>query len=309
MTGKVTAQAIGKYERGEDVPSSGVLMALAKALNVSVPYLLDAQGINLTGVEFRKKASTSARDRAHVETEMLEWIQRYLQVESILDLDSTHWHSPFATPRKLRDVEDAEPLASEVRTRWKLGIDPIPNMTELLEEKGLKVLVVPLPERVSGFTCLVGQSDGQSKLPVIVVNRRIPLERRRLTLAHELAHRLVDPESLDDNKEEKAATVFGGALLMPREHVLREVGKHRHALGYKELITLKRLYGVSGAALLVRLRQIDVIGEATLTYAFKVSPAAGARRSPRSSNPRRCVASGNARSDSSVCAIARWLKD
>lgn len=269
MNGMVTAQAVGKYERGEDVPSSGVLMGLARALNVSVPYLLDTQGINVTGVEFRKKASTTARDRAHVETEMLEWIERYLQVESILDLDSTHWRSPFTSLRKLRKVEDAESLASDVRTRWQLGIDPIPNMTELLEEKGLKVLVVPLPERVSGLTCLIGQSDGHAKLPVIVVNRRFPLERRRLTLAHELAHRLIDPESLDGNEEEKAATVFGGALLMPREHLLREVGKDRHALGYRELIALKRLYGVSGAALLVRLRQLEVIGDATLTYAFQ----------------------------------------
>jgi Zn-dependent peptidase ImmA (M78 family)/transcriptional regulator with XRE-family HTH domain len=269
MKGRVTAQAIGKYERGEDVPSSGVLMALAQALEVSIPYLLDTQGIKLSGVEFRTKANTSARDRAHVETEMLEWIERYLQIESILELDSTQWQSPFATLRKLRKVEDAEALANEVRTRWKLGIDPIPNMTELLEEKGLKVLVVPLPERVSGFTCLVGESDGNSQLPVIVVNRRFSLERRRLTLAHELAHRLVDPESLGDKDEEKAATVFGGALLMPREHLLRETGKHRHALGYEELIALKRLYGVSGAALLVRLRQLDVIGEATLTYAFQ----------------------------------------
>ena len=47
MNEKVTAQAIGKYERGEDIPSSGVLMALAKALNVSLSYLLDAQGIEL----------------------------------------------------------------------------------------------------------------------------------------------------------------------------------------------------------------------------------------------------------------------
>ena len=44
MQGRVTAQAIGKYKRGEDVPSSGVLMALAKALDVSVAYLLDTRG-------------------------------------------------------------------------------------------------------------------------------------------------------------------------------------------------------------------------------------------------------------------------
>ena len=56
---------------------------------------------------------------------------------------------------------------------------------------------------------------------------------------------------------------------MPREHLLREVGKHRNALGYKELIDLKRLYRVSGAALLVRLRQLNVISESTLIYAFQ----------------------------------------
>ena len=40
--GRVTAQAIGKYERNEDMPSSGVLIALARALGVSEDYLLSA---------------------------------------------------------------------------------------------------------------------------------------------------------------------------------------------------------------------------------------------------------------------------
>src|SRR5436305_2867433 len=88
MDNKVTAQAIGKYERAEDIPSSGVLTALARALNVSLSYLMDTRGIALAGVEFRTKANTTARDRAHVETEVLEWIERYLQIELILELDS-----------------------------------------------------------------------------------------------------------------------------------------------------------------------------------------------------------------------------
>ncbi|MXZ71711.1 MAG: ImmA/IrrE family metallo-endopeptidase [Acidobacteria bacterium] len=268
MRGKVTAQAIGKYERGEDVPSSGVLMTLADALNVSVGYLLDTQAIELTGVEFRTKANTTARDRAHVESEVLEWIERYLQVEAALEVDSARWQSPFE-PRRLRSVADAEELANEVRGKWKLGIDSIPNMTELLEEKGLKVLVVNLPERVSGFTCLVERPDDAPPLPVIVVNKRFSLERRRLTLAHELAHRLIAPDCLSHKDEEKAANVFASALLMPREHLLREVGKHRQAFGYREIVGLKRLYRVSGAALLVRLRQVNVINEATLVYAFQ----------------------------------------
>lgn len=269
MGNKVTAQAIGKYERAESIPSSGVLLALSKALGVSLSYLLDTQGIELRGVEFRTKASTSARDRAKVETEVLEWIERYLQIETVLELDSAEWQCPVTRPRKLRAARDAEKLAAEVREKWNLGLDPIPNMTELLEEKGLKVLTVPLPERVSGFTCLVKRKDEQRDLPVIVVNNQFPLERRRLTLGHELAHRLVYIDSLSDKEEERAANVFAGAFLMPREHLLREVGKHRNALGYKELIALKRLYRVSGAALLMRLRQLDVISESILIYAFQ----------------------------------------
>jgi len=269
MDGLVTAQAIGKYERGESIPSSGVLMALAKALDVSLTYLLDTQRVSLTGVEFRTKANTTARDRASVETEVLEWVERYLQIEAILELDSARWHSPFAETRKLKSIVEAETLADEVREAWQLGIDPIPNMTELLEEKGLKVLTITLPERVSGFTCLVQRPNGQAPLPVIVVNNRHTLERRRLTLAHELAHRLIDTDSLDGKDEEKAANRFAGAFLMTAEHLLDEIGKRRNALGYAEIINLKRLYRVSGAALLMRLRQLDVISESTLIYAYQ----------------------------------------
>ena len=280
MDNLVTAQAIGKYERGEDIPSSRVLNALTKALDVSLNYLLDAQGIVLCGVEFRTKANTTAKDRAQVETEVLEWIERYLQVELVLDLDSAKWKCPVACPVKLSDVGDAEQLAKDAREAWKLGLDPIPNMTELLEEKGLKVLTVPLPDRVSGFTCLVGRGKGQPSLPVIVVNDQFSLERRRLTLAHELAHRLIDPDCLDEKDEEKAATLFAGALLMPREHLLREVGKHRNALGYTEIVDLKRIYRVSGTALLMRLRQLDVISQSTLIYAFQTIARGWRTREP-----------------------------
>ena len=47
-------------------------------------------------MEFRTKANTSGRDRAQVETEVLEWIERYLQVEQVLELDSAEWQCPVA---------------------------------------------------------------------------------------------------------------------------------------------------------------------------------------------------------------------
>ena len=60
MGEKVTAQAIGKYERGESTPSSGVLLALSKALGVSLTYLLDTQEVELSRVESRTEANTSS---------------------------------------------------------------------------------------------------------------------------------------------------------------------------------------------------------------------------------------------------------
>lgn len=280
MDGRVTAQAIGKYERGESVPSSGVLLALSQALGVSLNYLMDTEGLRLENVEFRTKTNTTARDRAKAETEVLEWIERYLQLETVLHLESADWQCPLPELRRLGRVDDAEALAADVRQAWELGLDPIPNMTELLEARGLKVLTSVLPDRVSGFTCLVNRQGSQAPLPVIVVNNRFSLERRRLTLAHELAHRLIDPKSPLDGQEEKAANVFAGAFLMPREHLLHEAGRSRRALGYQELIDLKRVYRVSGAALLVRLRHLGVISRSTLTYAFQTIARGWRTREP-----------------------------
>ena len=55
---RVTAQAIGKYERDESMASSGVLIALADALSVPVEYLVGDQEMALESVEFRKKKIT-----------------------------------------------------------------------------------------------------------------------------------------------------------------------------------------------------------------------------------------------------------
>ena len=62
---RVSAQQIGKYERDEDVPGSGVLIALSEALGVPLDYLVGDQEMVLDGVEFRKKQITSKKEEAH----------------------------------------------------------------------------------------------------------------------------------------------------------------------------------------------------------------------------------------------------
>jgi len=264
---RVSAQAIGKYERGEMMPGSDVLDLLAKVLDVSPQYLMSDQVVELSDMEFRKRTGTSARDRAAVEVAAIEELQRYCAIERILRQASSGWQIPQLGRRFLGCLDEAELLAMELRKEWRLGIDPIPNMTELLEERGIKVLLVELPDNVSGLTCSARQSHDNTRLSVIVVNVMHSLERRRLTLAHELGHRVFEPGSPVNH--EKAATEFAGAFLMTREHLENRLGPRRNALSYNELVQLKRQYGVSAAALLVRLNRYGIIGDQTLAYAFQ----------------------------------------
>ena len=136
---RVTAQAIGKYERDEAMPGSGVLIALAKALRVSEDYLLGDQHLTVEGVEFRKKASTSRREEAQVEAMLLGYLERYLRLEELLGLPSVAWDRPLEAPYPVRSLPEAEQAAASLRAAWGLGLDPIPNLAELLEERGIKV--------------------------------------------------------------------------------------------------------------------------------------------------------------------------
>jgi len=278
MDNKVSAQAIGKYERNEMMPASDVITAMARVLDVTLEYLLSDQIKALQGVEFRKKSGTSVKERSRVEATVIERVERYLSVEEILDLESADWHQPFG-PRNLNGLEEAEQLADDLRDKWDLGIDPIPNMTELLEEKGIKVLVIELPEKVSGLTCLVGRGEGKVAVPVIVVNSMFPLERRRFTLAHELAHRLIHESSIVDH--EKASDVFAGSFLVNPEHLKQEIGNQRHSVSYPELIQLKRLYRVSAAAMLMRFKQAGILSESAVSYAFQTFARSWRKEEPQ----------------------------
>ena len=261
----VSAQAIGKYERVEMMPSSTVAIALADALEVTPSYLLSRSSISLESVEFRKLSSTRARERAAVEAEVLDHVDRYLQIEEILGIDNTGQDIPGGIPYRISDMEDAEDAATSLRATWNLGSAPIQNMTELLEERGVKVFKLDLPERVDGLSCRVHRLDGDD-VPVVVCSTGKSVERQRSTIAHELGHLVLDiPSTIP---EEKVCHRFAGAFLAPRAELIREVGRRRHNFGFAELIEIKRMFGISAAALVMRMRDLGIINEATLRAIF-----------------------------------------
>ncbi len=271
VEGLVTAQAIGKYERDEMMPSSAVLIALARELKVSEDYLLNPADVELVGVEFRKKQLTSAKETAEVRACILSEVERYLEVERILAIEPA---KPFPKRHPVRTLDDAEDAAGALRKVWGLGEDPIPDLCELLEEKGVKVCAFTMPANVSGVQAEVRAANEQH-LPVIVVNASHPGERQRFTLAHELGHMFLQMGGALD--PEKACDRFAGAFLIPAKMLTREVGPHRKDISVRELFQLKARFGASAQAIAYRCKDLGIFGSSLFSQVFKVFSAKGWR--------------------------------
>ena len=274
----VTAQAIGKYERDEAKPGSTVLLALAQALDVSVDYLLADDELVLEDIEFRKKKMVGKKVEAKIRARILGQLERYLAVEELLGLPSVDWDRPREAPYPvIGDVAEADRAARSLRNAWGLGLDPIPNVVELLEERGIKVLTLDDVEDVDGLTARV-RRRGHGAAPVVVVNPTHTAERQRFTLAHELGHLVMDVDRKLD--EEASASRFAGAFLIPAEILWAEMGKRRTSVSVGELVDAKALFGVSAQALTHRCRDLGIIGQRLYASLFAEFRRRGWRTPP-----------------------------
>ena len=254
---RVTAQAISKYERDEAMPGSGVLIAMANALGVTVDYLVGDPEMSLEGVEFRRRAIWSKREEAQVEAKVLGLLERYLTVEDLLGLPSVEWDKPREAPFPVEvSVVEADRGARALRAHWGIGMEPVARLVQVLEDRGVKVLAITLGG-IDGLVAHVRRANGRL-VPVVVVNGAQCGERQRFTIAHELGHMVLSPGKRVD--AERAANRFAGAFLMPAEALWSKVGKRRRSIGLGELFGLKQLFGVSLQALTIRCRDLGIFG-------------------------------------------------
>ena len=258
----VSAQAISKYERGLDIPSTGVLLKLAGALGVSVDYFARPRKVERVNPAWRARRRLRKKDERKITAKVADGLERYLQIEEIVfgqEVPEFRWPD---IPKRVTSLEETESAAEELRRVWNLGSQPIENLVELLEDKGVRILSLGnLPER---FDACAWSADG---FPVIAVRSDIPGDRQRLSVAHELGHILLEPVGIDP---EKACFRFGAAFLVPAEELRQDLGSNRHSLDLFELHLLKHKYKVSMQALVYRARDLGIISESTAQQLFSL---------------------------------------
>ncbi|MEN8149141.1 MAG: XRE family transcriptional regulator [Planctomycetota bacterium] len=264
----LTKAALSKYERGRSAPPPTVFRALCRALGVRAGFLLTEPGVSIEWRAFRKRASLSKTRQDRVKVLAARLVESHVELRRTLDPDSA---PELPRPRSLRHVEEAEEVAEELRACWKLGTLPIESLTETIEDRGC--IVVECEGEDRDFDGLSGWAD--ERFPVIVMGRGEPADRRRLNLAHEVGHLLLEPSEVD---EEKAAYRFGAALLVPREVCRAELGRKRRSLSIAELRNLKRKYGLSIAAWIYRATDLGIITDRHAAALWRRMSSLGWRR-------------------------------
>ena len=153
--------------------------------------------------------------------------------------------------------------AEDFRAEHNLGIAPIDDMVDVLEQAGLDVVVMRVPDN-SGEAGLT-MHDPVSGQTVVAV-AAIPWSgRQRFTLAHELAHHLkgehLSGEKLHGhrNAREMEADSFARHLLLPIAAALAVSEEHPQDVAVQVDLLVRR-FDVSPAVACLQLEKLDKRG-------------------------------------------------
>ena len=253
MDGIVSHNAITKYENGLMMPDSKVLLALAKALDVKSDYFFRPFTVTIESVEFRKKSKLSIKNANSIQQKVSDDVEKYIELEQFLNI-SSEFHNPLKQ-NEINNGEDVENAVNKLLTEWKIGFNALPNVIELLEEKGIKVVELDASEDFDGLS-----GWANSSVPIIVINKNYPIERKRFTALHELGHLLLSFNStIEDKTVEKLCHRFAGAMLIPRDTMYNLLGQSRKTIILFEFEAIKESYGISVQATMARARDLSII--------------------------------------------------
>jgi transcriptional regulator with XRE-family HTH domain len=282
MAGIVTKQALSKYEQGKAEPSPVVLGKLAGALGVKAVHLWAEPEVAVQFVAYRKRSRLGKREQERVESLACQALEERVRLQELTG--QTNGSKLPIKELPVRSLEDAELAARQVRKAWNLGLAPIASVVDVLESHFVHVLEVDAKEEFDGISAVAHDDDKNVVAAAVVTRGGIAGERQRLNLTHELGHLVLKIN--DKVNEEAAAFRFGGSFLAPADVLRRDVGIKRNVIDFTELHLLRKRYGMSLQALLHRLCDLEVIGQAHYRkWCRDISMLGWKKREPGESEP------------------------
>ena len=244
-------------EKGERRPKEELLDKILAVLEIDFPQFMESSLITDIEPYYRLERRMRKREIERIKGEVLEFLKIYIEIEQIAEKVTTlkneyPYNFSFTEKYKVSTMEEIEEVVLDVRNRLSIGIDPIRNVTDLLEDIGIRVIYI---DGLKDFWAMAFELQDRS--PVIALKRGIAGDRGRFSLSHELGHILLEPsESLNF---EQVAHRFAGAFLFPKSACILQFGERRSAISLEELKIAKFKYGVSMTSILHRLFDLGII--------------------------------------------------
>ncbi len=245
----ISSVTISRIERTDNEPTDETIAALANALAFPIEFFFgsDVEEVERDAASFRSLKSMSAKERdaalaaASVAFLISDWIEVRFNLPSVDLLDFGHERDPQIAARRLR-------------SRWGLGEQPITNMIELLEAKGVRVFSLSENTRsVDAFSCW------KDDVPYVFLNTFKSSEHSRFDAAHELGHLCLHRHGGPQQKNAEAeANMFAASFLMPEADVRSRI---LHINSLNQIRTAKKRWGVSLSALTYRLSKLGILSE------------------------------------------------
>jgi len=258
----VSKQSIFQYENKISKPSKEIIFKLSSILKFPISFFTTPYEFNLerTNTFFRAQLSASQIEkmslaqRAIIVAYFYNFLQKYLELptQNILEINE-----------ESLDRKNYDDIAMKVRTYWGLNDKPILNMVNILEENGIVITTIKVPDKkIDAFT---QTHDKEVPYCVMLEDTKHSMARRNFTLAHELGHMILHSNLSFNELEkerrvelEKEADCFAAAFLIPKNTFIQDIQDPTNLDSY---IKLKRKWHVSIFAMIMRAKALELINE------------------------------------------------
>jgi Zn-dependent peptidase ImmA (M78 family) len=152
-------------------------------------------------------------------------------------------------------------IARKLRKEWKIATAVIPDMTRLLENKGIAILSFWFnTDRVDSRTLFT-----DNKYPVIIYNSSLLGDRLRFSLAYQLGHLIMHSSGNVDLEKDLGheANLFAAEFLMPEKEIRDD---YKEGLNMTRLSQLKKKWKVSMISLVYRADDLGFLTEMQKKY-------------------------------------------
>jgi Zn-dependent peptidase ImmA (M78 family)/DNA-binding XRE family transcriptional regulator len=240
---------LSKAEKGEQTINDSTLNDLAKELDYPTQFFFQSTPSSpVSHYYYRKKITIPKKVLAKMESNIKIFRNN---IDVLMDsVELPDYRVPTFDPSE----DTPEEIARKARYILKIPSGPIENLTNALERNGILIIKTDLfNQKTDGLSTITDKGTH-----IIYLNERMPNDRQRFSLAHELGHMIMHFDiPIDSQKVEEQADRFASEFLMPE----KEIKSSLRNLTFNKLGDLKRYWKVSMRALVRRAKDLGLLND------------------------------------------------